>query len=207
MAEQKEKFLAPPVLAAIRNEENAARVKMERTASQEIREERADLKEAAEQTTNVIIDLGLDGKVRWVSPSWKDVIGTASETILGQPLANILEDQDSNPFLDAVESMKQDDSRSQTIRFRTRVGSESIFNEEPDSTRGPLGEGDAEGSIGADENTNVIILEGQGIMVYDRATGGESHVSRSMVLYLNSCLRNSVNVDAPSGPRTTRDHH
>ena len=177
MAEQKDKFLAPPVLAAIKNEENAARVKMERTASQEIREERADLKEAAEQTSNVIIDLGLDGKVRWVSPSWTEVIGTAAEAILDQPIANILENPDPNPFVEAVESMRQDDSRSQTIRFRTRLGSDSILNDNWSMDESEAGEKDTGEAASNEMDRKVITLEGQGIMVYDRATGGESHVS------------------------------
>ena len=40
-----------------------------------IRAEKEDLKEATEDSFNVIVDLNLDGKVRWVSPSWEDVIG------------------------------------------------------------------------------------------------------------------------------------
>lgn len=177
MAGQKDKFLAPPVLAAIRNEEVAARVKMERTTSQEIREERADLKEAAEQSLNVIFDLGMDGNVRWVSPTWKNVIGTAVEMIQGRPIATILEDNESNPFLEAVESMKQDDSRSHLVRFRTRLGPDSLFYDDL-----PAGEPQGEGEEG-EENRNddargrIITLEGQGIMVYDRSAGGESHVS------------------------------
>ena len=176
MTEQKERFLAPPVLAAIKNEEIAARVKMERTASQEIREERADLKEAAEQSSNVIIDLGLDGIVRWVSPTWQDVIGTPVVTIQGQPVSIILEDQNSNPFLEAVESMKQDDSRSQIIRFRTRLGPDSIFNEETPIDDSQLAE-ESTTDVTTERRPRIVTLEGQGIMVYDRATGGESHVS------------------------------
>ena len=177
MSEQKEKFLAPPVLAAIKNEEIAARVKMERTASQEIRDERADLKEAAEQSPNVILDLGLDGTVRWVSPSWRDVIGTSVDTIQGKPIATILEDQESNPFLIAVDTMRGDDSRSQIIRFRTRLGPESMFYDDTSPDEPLAEEGNAEDNGKGEEEVKIATLEGQGIMVYDRGTGGESHVS------------------------------
>jgi hypothetical protein len=40
-----------------------------------MRAEKEDLKEAAEESYNVIMDLNLDGRVRWVSPSWDTVIG------------------------------------------------------------------------------------------------------------------------------------
>lgn len=40
-----------------------------------MRAEKEDLKEAAEESYNVIMDLNLDGRVRWVSLSWDAVIG------------------------------------------------------------------------------------------------------------------------------------
>jgi serine/threonine-protein kinase RIM15 len=61
--------LAPPA-----NEELTRR-SMERSPSMTMRAEKEDLKEAAEESYNVIMDLNLDGKVRWVSPSWDSVIG------------------------------------------------------------------------------------------------------------------------------------
>ena len=50
----------------------------DRTPSMAIQAEKADLKEAAQQSSTVILDLNLDGKVRWVSQSWEDVIGYVS---------------------------------------------------------------------------------------------------------------------------------
>jgi hypothetical protein len=40
-------------------------------------EETEDLRQAAEQSQreNVLIELTLDNVIRWVSPSWQDVIG------------------------------------------------------------------------------------------------------------------------------------
>ena len=62
--------LAPPI-----NNDLSMRRPMERTPSMAIRAEKEDSKEAAEDSFNVILDLNLDGNVRWVSPSWEDVIG------------------------------------------------------------------------------------------------------------------------------------
>ena len=53
----------------------SARRNMDRTPSMAIQAEKEDLKEAAQQSSTVILDLDLDGKVRWVSQSWEDVIG------------------------------------------------------------------------------------------------------------------------------------
>ena len=177
-------YLAPPILATIRSDEIKARVQMERTASQDIREERADLKEAAEQCLNVILDLSLDGKVRWVSPSWKDVVGTTPESIQGKPIADLIVDGSQTSSLhEVVELMKRDESRSHIIRFKVRLGPLSVLTQ---STTDLAVEREAEG-FRQDESEELqaektINLEGQGIMVYDRSSGGESHVSTSTLL-------------------------
>ena len=218
MEDQHEKFLAPPVLAAIRNEEVAARVRMERTVSQEIREERADLKEAAEQSLNVIVDLGLDGVVRWVSPSWKDVVGTSVDSIQGKPIADILEDREANPFIEAMETMKQDDSKSQIIRFRIRLGPSSEFQNNPEllasqkevevEVEVEVGVSGHDGMVEEEvKEGQVITLEGQGIMVYDRSSGGDSHVSIAPKCLVYECLRSIDNVDAATLVQSSRSYN
>ena len=147
----------------------------------DMREEREDLKEAAEQSMNVILDLRLDGTVRWVSPSWRDVIGTPVESVLSKPIGEIiiLDDGYPNGFSDAIEFMKKDDSRSQIVRFKVPLGPFSL-----------LRQGSAEAALQVDEESlrqeesedeeakdELLSLEGQGIMVHDRSSGGESHVS------------------------------
>ena len=178
--ESSKQFLAPPALPTLRKD-NFVRGYMERTASMDMREEREDLKEAAEQSMNVILDLRLDGTVRWVSPSWRDVIGTPVESVLSKPIGEIiiLDDGYPNGFSDAIEFMKKDDSRSQIVRFKVPLGPFSL-----------LRQGSAEAALQVDEESlrqeesedeeakdELLSLEGQGIMVHDRSSGGESHVS------------------------------
>lgn len=170
-------FLAPPAVTALRQEDGSGRVPMHRTDSMNIRDEREDLKQAAEQSLNVILDLGLDGVIRWVSPSWKDVVGTSADEIRGKPIADILL-SNKDAFVDAVESMKKDGSRSQIVRFKVRVGGLSSLG----GTK-PCGDLDGNQDIGAEPEERhmemeeeTISLEGQGIMVYDRSSAGESHV-------------------------------
>jgi serine/threonine-protein kinase RIM15 len=153
-------MLAPPAVSSLRAG------LMERSLTEDIREEREELREAAEQTLNVIMDLNLDGTIRWVSPSWTDVIGTLPESVTGTVIADLIMSENKQIFSEAVESMQKDDSHSQFLRFALKIGPlsklfpiESI--KEPDGTP---------------EDT-VADLEAQGIMVYDGASGGESHVS------------------------------
>lgn len=163
--EEDNQMLAPPVVSQLRAQ--AAGSQMERSLSEDIREEREDLREAAEQTLNVIMDLSLEGNIRWVSPSWTDVIGTTLESVQGKPIVDLLIGDNKDVFTEVVESMKKDDSRSQIIRFTVELG--------PASKLAPL---DVPDELKEGENGSTTIdLEGQGIMVYDRSSGGESHVS------------------------------
>lgn len=133
-----------------------------------------DLKIAAEQSLNVILDLALDGTIRWVSASWKDVVGTNVETVKGKPITDLLRSS-KDAFTNALESMKKDDSKSQIIRFRLQVGPLSVLK------HSPLAEVDdpPEGNYPKEdinEEEQYVNLKGQGIMVYDRSSGDESHV-------------------------------
>ncbi len=177
--------------------------RMERTASMDIREEREDLKEAAEQTLNVILDLGLDGVVRWVSPSWKDVVGTSPQSVQGKPIAEVLL-TNKTAFADAVEYMKKDDSRSQIIRFLVKLGPDSVFRPAPlEKVAGNEGENVDPEDVG--ELDDVLSLEAQGIIVYNRSSGGESHVSWKSVLAHDRVADLSVDhVDDPSFHQTKR---
>ncbi len=165
--------LAPPAITALRNDGAA----MERSLSADIREGGEELREIAEQTLNVIVDLNLDGTVRWVSPSWVDVIGTLSEAVVGTAITDLIVSDNTSIFADIVESMKKDDSKSQFIRFAVKLGALSKLQplesvKEPD-----------------DDQQAVIDLEAQGIMIYDTASGGESHVSCHA-----SCVRRDADV-------------
>ncbi|RDW84338.1 putative serine kinase cek1 [Coleophoma cylindrospora] len=161
-------MLAPPTVTSLRAQ---AASPMERSLSADIREEREDLREAAEQTLNVILDLGLDGRIRWVSPSWQDVIGTTPKEVQGKPIEEIVLGDNKSVFSDIVESMKKDDSRSQLARFTVQLGPASKLAPKIDDH--PASPKTAD--FGAQAAPATIELEGQGIMVYDRSSGGESH--------------------------------
>lgn len=158
-------MLAPPALNSLRAGG------MERSFSENIREEREELREAAEQTLNVLLDLNLNGTIRWVSPSWVDVIGTPPESVIGTPIADLVVSEDPTIFSKVVQDMKDDDRRSQFIRFAVKLG--------PMAKLYPV---EMIGEPAEEMPLPTVELEAQGIMVYSGASEGESHVSciRSM---------------------------
>ena len=120
------------------------------------------------------MDLSLDGTIRWVSPSWTDVIGTTLESVKGKPIKELLVSDNKEVFAEIVESMLKDDSRSRMVRFTVQLGPASRLApiEIPDQLAV-----EGEDAVMAVDERSTIDLEGQGIMVYDRSSGGESHVS------------------------------
>lgn len=174
---QDDKYLAPPAVTAIKQSAGVGsqgyRHAMERSFSQDIQEGSRDLKEAAEQTRNIILDLGLDGIIRWVSPSWTDVVGSNLDSVKGNPISRFIAD---NPdvFTEAIASLKSDNSKSKFVKFSVKVGPSSKLDPMlRDEQREKLDNGEHEN--GSPRQT--LVLEGQGILVYDRVSGGESHVS------------------------------
>lgn len=168
--------LAPPAVTALKQAAAASgghRLNMERTVSQDMREEREDLKEAAEHSLNIIMDLDLQGKIRYVSPSWKDVIGTLPEQVTGKPVLDIIYGG-ADTFAETIESVRKYDSRSHIARFSVRLGPHSILRKR--RSKPTPGEEDEATPTEAEEAEETLNLEAQGIMVYDRTTGEESHV-------------------------------
>lgn len=157
--------LAPPAVSSLRLDSAGV---MQRSLSEDIREEREELREAAEQTLNVILDLNLDGTIRWVSPSWADVIGTPPDTIPGRSVSDLIISDNKTIFTDIVDCMKKDDSRSRFIRFAMKLGPLSVL-----APLQAVTDPDHQGPV----NEPTVDLEAQGIMVFDTASGGESHVS------------------------------
>ncbi|KAL4936670.1 hypothetical protein BDV06DRAFT_227672 [Aspergillus oleicola] len=198
-------YLTPPAVTALRQEARSVDPKnnptMRTSSSENMREERQDLRDAAEQTLNVIVDLDLEGRVKWVSPSWKQVVGTAPETIEGRMISDVLVDNKS-AFCDAIESLKEDDSRSRFIRVSVQLGPESVLKSSPEPR--PLNSEQADGAGDNEEEPSseveapgpdILNLEGQGIMVYDRTAEGVSH---TMWMLRPFSKPREVTIDLPS---------
>jgi serine/threonine-protein kinase RIM15 len=179
--EKKPTMLAPPAVTALKQEaagSGSHRQDMQRTISQDMREEREDLKEAAEHSLNIIMDLDLEGKIRYVSPSWKDVIGSLPKEVTGKPVLDIIYGG-ADGFAETIESVRKYDSRSHIARFTVRLGPHSMLRKRRSKHAAAEGQEPASASptqATFEDEEQLLNLEAQGIMVYDRRTGAESHV-------------------------------
>lgn len=239
---QPQGMLVPPAVAAIKEDaarEGPQRTHMERTISMDIREEREDLKKAAEQSMNAMLELDLEGKVRWISPSWQELTGHPATSLVGKPISEALLD---NPtaFADCTDAIRQDDSKSKILRFAVRLPEHSWNEQGPEgeddvpAISEPTGETPSEPTVppttgeqpetgealNKDEShdeeakssreqeqsqgPHLVHLEAQGMLVYDRSTGEESHtmwmikpvVSREITIDLPPVLVDSLGVGA-----------
>jgi serine/threonine-protein kinase RIM15 len=235
-------MLMPPAVAAIREDaarDGPHRTNMERTISMDIREEREDLKKAVEQSMNAMLELDLENKVRWVSPSWQDLTGHPAGSLVGKPISEALVD---NPtvFADCVEAIRKDDSKSRIIRFNVRLpenfwtsqaaaaqdevlekiqplvdeATQSVDPEQRSDENkktvelGVQDESMTDDAIPPQESQDIkplaVELEAQGMLVYDRSSGEESHtmwmikpvVSREITIDLPDVLVESLGIGA-----------
>lgn len=199
-------FLAPPTVAALREEARTPihhhRLAMDRSYSEDMRAEREDLREAAEETLNVILDLGLDGRVKWVSPSWRQVIGTDPESVEGKDFSDVLWNNKSC-FQDAVKSMKEDDSRSRFIRFSLRMGPNSMLkpskeprarDDDDETSVHDADIGQTPNYIREEDGNDILLMEAQGIMIYDRSGDGEGHVSFIFPFHLSCHCKHATDL-------------
>ena len=170
------------------------RAQMERTTSESIREEGKELRQAAEQSLNIILDLTLDGHIRRVSPTWTEVVGTDVNEVQGKPIADLVVDNERNVFLEAANLLQNHDHASKVVRFSVPMGSKSKYRTDVENEASEQSDKDPQSSISGRDTgkVEVIDLEAQGILVYDRSTGEQSHVSLESLAERNTltvCLR------------------
>ncbi|KIW04012.1 uncharacterized protein PV09_04838 [Verruconis gallopava] len=200
--------LRAPAVTALQQEALGGDIhhtKMERSISEDFRAEREELKEAAEHTKNVILDLGLDGVVRFVSPSWKDLIGTTPDSVQGKPIADLLLADDKKVFEESIAALQKDDSKSQIIRFSLPLGPHSLLRKRIHRSQSNLTEVTEHlADDSPPESEPTIDLEAQGIMIFNTASGEASHtmwmikpyVVREVTIDLPELLVESLGVGA-----------
>ena len=179
--------------------------KMVRSISMDIREEREDLKRAAEHNLNAILELNLAGQIKWVSPTWQDLTGVPSSKVLGRPVRDVVVDEE-DVFGACVEAMRNDDSKSRIVRFSIASPRLPLLHEEGSGDETPIDGGrqlmgveehlqqstDSPRNGKTTEHDNLD-LEAQGIMVYNRATGEEDYT----MWMIKPAIFRQITIDLP----------
>lgn len=117
------------------------------------------LQVATENNPSMVLELTLDGKVRYISESWSLIVGSSPPT--GVNIADLLLDSDQHLFSRTMDAMLVDDTLSYTVTFRVRRGS-SDYNDHENQRN----------FIAPDTNADQdsIALEACGILIRDSIT-------------------------------------
>ncbi|RUS14016.1 hypothetical protein BC937DRAFT_94470, partial [Endogone sp. FLAS-F59071] len=119
------------------------------TVVQHNKHDNKQLQIAAErgQSMTMVMELTLkDEQLRYLSPVWKDLVGSDPQSLIGTPMSQLVSPDDKLVFTESTKHLLEDDSRTVEIHF-TLMG-------------------------GADGSLEV---EGKGMLMYDRVTGQPSH--------------------------------
>lgn len=151
--------------------------------------ESKDLQIASDVTDSIVLELKLDGVVRYVSSSWTQV--TQMPSIVGRNMRDVVlgDEGDKNIFDQATQSMMDD--TSYIVRFVVET-KEGIHDTEPhreqNTDREDPSTWASDELMFSFEKDNVLELEGQGILI--RQNGVPSY----SMWVLKPCLRAGDNV-------------
>ena len=114
---------------------------------------------ATEKNPCMILELELDGKVRYGSPQWNTITGVADDSGSSPTyIADLIlgSDQDKGVFQKATDMLLMNDDTSCTITFKIKAA-------------------DYEGNAGCDDESTITTLEARGILIRDGHTQLPSH--------------------------------
>ncbi|ODV65634.1 hypothetical protein HYPBUDRAFT_95857, partial [Hyphopichia burtonii NRRL Y-1933] len=170
----------------------------------EIFQEQIDLRLASSNNPTAVMELDLDGNIRYLSRNWEVIVGTNIKKLVGKSISNILignSEDDLKVFNNAIDQMVKDDV-SYKVKFITATNdlvkasdiensSQNESNSDTDDYFGSnantpqmprdfditLSSDDQSSSLSSKVSNNgeVIELEAQGILIHDPKTKLPSH--------------------------------
>lgn len=93
----------------------------------EILQERIDLRLASSQNPSAVMELDLDGNIRYLSKNWESIVGTNIKKLLYKPISNIIignNEDDLKVFNNAIEQMVKNDA-TYKVKFVTATNDRS----------------------------------------------------------------------------------
>lgn len=141
------------------------------------------LKIASDQSTTILLELDMNGRVRYLSKIWEKIVGTKCRSIIERPIFDVIlgTDQDKSVFQRALDMMIRDDN-SYRVRFIVETNDiTSDISSEEDERAVNSQDSSSPGSVETKHcgplstNGEVIELEAQGILLHDNFTNLPSH--------------------------------
>ncbi|SCU77319.1 LAFA_0A01068g1_1 [Lachancea sp. 'fantastica'] len=124
------------------------------------------LKVATDTSASILMELNMDGRIRYISPIWEDIVGTKVDDVVGQAVSDILvgTEQDRSVFQRATDLMIREDC-SYRVRFLVEAEhSENDSKIDSDVT-----------TVSTTLEPNTIELEAQGVVISDATNNIPTH--------------------------------
>ncbi|KAJ2776896.1 rim15, signal transduction response regulator, partial [Coemansia interrupta] len=103
---------------------------------------------AVDRGQNMLLEIGLDGRIRYISPTCRHILGTDPASLVDQQASVIFDDEGIQVCRSAVEQLLADNTR--TVEINVRVHSPSL--------------------------THACNVEAKGMLIYNRSKSEPSHV-------------------------------
>ncbi|SCU90910.1 LANO_0D10242g1_1 [Lachancea nothofagi CBS 11611] len=118
------------------------------------------LKVATDTSASILLELNMDGRIRYLSSIWEHIVGTSVEAIVGQSISDILvgSDQDRSVFQRAIDLMIREDC-SYKVRFLVESGSTGNSKTQTSSSAG------SDNGTATTVKPELIELDAQGIII------------------------------------------
>lgn len=160
----------------------------------ELMQEQIDLRMASADSPSAVMELDLNGNIRYLSRNWELLVGTNIRKLLHKPISNIIignSEDDLKVFNNAIDKMIEDDV-SYKVKFVTATNDtvEEVHSSGKATPANSINEGvdiydlPPQPDSGSDTSTlsskvtnngDVIELEAQGILIHDPKTKLPTH--------------------------------
>ncbi|PVV02178.1 hypothetical protein BB560_003380, partial [Smittium megazygosporum] len=132
---------------------------------------------AANLTTRAVIDKGasmlleisLDGIIRYISPAWNRITGTNQLLLIDQPIDVIMDDINKKHCLEAMNQLLNNQSPTVETHFYLRYSLDSNILHIPESQSG-------KNANPVESRFRTLFLDAKGMLMYDKNESQPSHI-------------------------------
>ncbi|OMJ25022.1 Serine/threonine-protein kinase ppk18 [Smittium culicis] len=116
---------------------------------------------------SMLLELSLDGIIRYISPAWIRVIGSDPAQLVDQPVESIMDSQNKRICMLAIDQLVSDQTRTVETHFYLKKYSDH---------KEFLKKGDMNSEQPNPEHYKKVLVEAKGMLMYDKSINQPSHV-------------------------------
>ncbi|OLY80282.1 putative serine/threonine protein kinase IRE, partial [Smittium mucronatum] len=151
---------------------------------------------------SMLLELSLDGIIRYVSPAWQRILGSDPSYLVDQPIESIMDSQNKNICMLAMDQLVADQTRTVETHFYLK----KIFSPPVD----PIGDCNLSTKPVKNSDNSLVLVEAKGMLMYDKTLNLPSHVLWVLIHEFeppNSTLKHTLNSNDSSAIAETSNSY